>query len=406
MGQAGQHPPRRQAEPGGQTGQRRRTAIGLEADIAGEELIGPVAAQRHGHMAPGRAAQHPGRQQRGIRQRLVHPRRHRLEGVEQRRLVQRHHLMGEAEAPRQGLGRRRLVIAGARHGDGEGGQPRRMAGDEGGDQGGIDAAGKEHPHRHIGDQPVAHPGIEEGFEPLQPLALALAGPGRALLIGVGAPVAADLRAPLGMGQDMAGGELLQAAAQAVLARQIFEGEEARHGAGIDRQIAAGGMGQHGAGLGAEDEGPIGLRVIERLLPEAVAGEMEAAGLRLVEGEGEHAVDLLQGRGHAVTLEQAEQHLGIATVDEIDPGRHQLGGQSGEAVDLAVVDQRIAGERIDARLMAAVEIDDGETQMAEGDGAADMDSRRIRTAMRDGRQHASQQRLILGPRPVGVAQEAG
>ena len=60
------------------------------------------------------------------------------------------------------------------------------------------------------------------------------------------------------------------------------------------------------------------------------------------------------------------------VDEIDPRRHQLGGQSGEAIDLAVVDQGIAGERVDARLMAAVEIDDGEAQMAEGDGAADMD----------------------------------
>ena len=185
MGQAGQHPPRRQAEPGGQTGQRPRTAIGLEADIAGEELIGPVAAERDGHMAPRRAAEDPGRQQRGIRQRLVHPRRHRLEGVEQRCLVERHHLMGEAEAPRQRLGRRRLVIAGARHGDGERGQPRRMAGDEGGDQGGIDAAGEEHPHRHIGDQAVAHPGIEEGFEPLQPLALALADPRRAASSGSG-----------------------------------------------------------------------------------------------------------------------------------------------------------------------------------------------------------------------------
>jgi hypothetical protein len=36
----------------------------------------------------------------------------------------------------------------------------------------------------------------------------------------------------------------------------------------------------------------------------------------------------------------------------------------------------------------------------------MDSRRIRTAVRDGRQHGPQRRLILGPRPVGVAQEAG
>jgi hypothetical protein len=57
-------------------------------------------------------------------------------------------------------------------------------------------------------------------------------------------------------------------------------------------------------------------------------------------------------------------------------------------------------------VAAVEIDDGETQMAEGEGAADMDSRRIGAAMGDGRQHASQQRLILGPRPIRVAQEAG
>ena len=141
-----------------------------------------------------------------------------------------------------------------------------------------------------------------------------------------------------MGQDMAGGELLQAAAQAALAWQIFEGEVTGDGAGIDRQVAAGRMGQHGAGLGAEDEGPIRLGVVERLLPKAVAGEMEASGPRLVEGEGEHAVDLLQRGGHAVPLEQAEQHLGIGAVDEIDPGCDQLGGQSGKAVDFAVVEQ--------------------------------------------------------------------
>ena len=57
-------------------------------------------------------------------------------------------------------------------------------------------------------------------------------------------------------------------------------------------------------------------------------------------------------------------------------------------------------------MAAGEIDDGQAQMTEGDRAADMNSRRIRTTVRDGRQHGPQHRFILGPRPIGVAQEAG
>jgi len=205
---------------------------------------------------------------------------------------------------------------------------------------------------------------------------------------------------------MAGGKLAEALAEPALAGEIFEGEEARHGAGIDQQVAAGGMGQHGPRLRAEDEAAPGVGIIERLLAEAVAGEMQALRLRLVEGEGEHAVDLLEGGRHAFALEQAEQHLGIGAVDEIDAGGGQLGSERGKAVDLTVVEQGIARHRIDPGLVAAGKIDDRQAQMAEGERARHMDAGLVRAAMGDGRQHAAQHGLVRRGGAVRVAQIAG
>ena len=110
--------------------------------------------------------------------------------------------------------------------------------------------------------------------------------------------------------------------------------------------------------------------------------MEPSAARFVEGEGEHAVDLFERRAHAIALQHAEQHLGVGSIDEIRARVRELGGQRRKAVDLSVEHERVAGGRIDARLVTAVEIDDGEPQVPECDPPIDMDVAFVRAP--DGR----------------------
>ena len=150
-------------------------------------------------------------------------------------------------------------------------------------------------------------------------------------------------------------------------------------------------------LGAEHQHAAALEEIERLLPETIAREMEPSAARLVEGEGEHAVDLFERRAHAVALQHAEQHLGVGSIDEIRARVRELGCQRRKAVDLSVEDERVAGGRIDARLVTAVEIDDCEPQVSECDPPIDVDVAFVGPAMGDRSEHAAQDRRIDGGR---------
>ena len=89
-------------------------------------------------------------------------------------------------------------------------------------------------------------------------------------------------------------------------------------------------------LGGEGEPPGLLGVEQRLLPEVIAREQQAAAAPVPDREGEHAA---QPREHplAVVLVQVDQHLGVAAGPELVAPGHQLAAQRLVVVDLAVED---------------------------------------------------------------------
>lgn len=109
---------------------------------------------------------------------------------------------------------------------------------------------------------------------------------------------------------MARRHLAQATPQRARAGQIFENEEVCYRTWIDREVSSQRMGEHRPRFGAEHQCAITLEKIERLLAEAVAHEIKPSRFGFVEGEGEHTVDLLDGRPHAIPLKKAEQDLGV------------------------------------------------------------------------------------------------
>src|SRR5437867_3330117 len=62
-------------------------------------------------------------------------------------------------------------------------------------------------------------------------------------------------------------------------------------------------------LGSEEKRPRELRVVERLLPETIAGEQETATPSVPEREGEHAFQTFEGCG-SVVLVGVEDDLGV------------------------------------------------------------------------------------------------
>jgi hypothetical protein len=57
------------------------------------------------------------------------------------------------------------------------------------------------------------------------------------------------------------------------------------------------------------------------------------------------------------LQQAEQHFGIGFVEELYAHALEARGKRGIAVNLAVEDESVAGDWIDARLLPTLRIDD-------------------------------------------------
>ncbi len=191
---------------------------------------------------------------------------------------------------------------------------------------------------------------------------------------------------VGPSQQVAGGKLPHILVKALRSRQIFVVKEFMNRAEIDRQAARNGMCKDGARLRAERHNAGAHAPIQRLLAEAVARQVQATGSALEKREREHAVDFAKCPFDAVALQEAEQDFRVRAIGEIDAGGRQLRRECGIAVDLAVEDERVAGDRVCARLVAAVQIDDGQPEMSKGDRTCNMNAVFIRAAMGDGVEH--------------------
>ncbi len=130
-------------------------------------------------------------------------------------------------------------------------------------------------------------------------------------------------------------------------------------------------------------------IVKRLFAETIAREMKRAGGAVAPGEREHAVDQSEGFAHAMQAQQLEQHFGVGAVAQRNAGGAQLFGERGKAVYLAIEYEGVAGNRIDAWLRAAGEINDGKPGMGECEGGIRVVGGGIRAAVREGCQHGAE-----------------
>jgi hypothetical protein len=165
------------------------------------------------------------------------------------------------------------------------------------------------------------------------------------------------------------------------------------------------MGEYGSRLGTEYESAVTFEEIQRLFPETIPREIESPAPRLVEGEGEHAIDFFERGARPVALEQAKQDLGVRSIDEIDALIRELHGQSRKVIDLSVEDERVPSGGVDTRLMTAVEIDDCKPVVPECDVLFDVDATLVRPPMGYRGEHATQELRVNGGGASWVAGES-
>lgn len=139
--------------------------------------------------------------------------------------------------------------------------------------------------------------------------------------------------------------------------------------------------------GGEAQRPLRLAVVERLDPEPVADEGDAARRAVMEREGEHAVEAGDGVG-APLGPGLEDHLGIARGGEAVAEALEFAAKLGIIVDAAVERDRVAEAGIDEGLGGGVgQVDDLQPAVTEGDAPAHDHSRPVGAARGHDIRHA-------------------
>ncbi|MEA3061126.1 MAG: hypothetical protein QOJ94_907 [Sphingomonadales bacterium] len=164
-------------------------------------------------------------------------------------------------------------------------------GHEGDDGRAVDAARQEGAERNVGD----HARTDGVAQPLDQLLFERGGLGGRRIGEVHVPPADRRRhRPSAPDQQIvAGGKLGHARDDRRVVRDVAEGEEVLDRARIGLAAEAR-MGKQRLQLRAEDQRTVGERgEVERLHAQAIAGEEKRVLGRVVEGEGEHAVETRQ-----------------------------------------------------------------------------------------------------------------
>ena len=151
-------------------------------------------------------------------------------------------------------------------------------------------------------------------------------------------------------------------------------------------------------LRGEQQRPRQARVVERLLPEAVAGEYEPLPAAVPQREGEHALEALEARGSLV-LVGVEDHLGVRPRREEVSLPPQVVPQLAGVVDLPVRHQPDGSVLVHQRLLARHQIDDAEASRREPDAPVHPDAVLVRSAVRDGGGHGLEDVPGRGRSPI-------
>ena len=140
------------------------------------------------------------------------------------------------------------------------------------------------------------------------------------------------------------------------------------------------MGQKAFNLTAKEQFALGIGVIIKGLDaEGVPGAEEALVRLVPDGKSKHAPQLFQ---HALAplLVAVEQDFGVGMVGGEGVARRlQLGAQLHEVVNFAVEHHRQTLILVEHGLAAALDVDDGEPPVAQGNAVAEIAARAVRSS---------------------------
>ena len=394
-------------------GQRRRRAQLLHPQhravdgVPGQQLVGAFAREHDHHFLPGALRQVVERHAGGVRDRLVHvPDQVGEETLEVLGGDQHLAMLGPQRAGHAA----RLVQLGAavvgqvphRERLHPALSPRLAQIDHlRGDAARIEAAGEEHAHRHVCHQPRLGRVLEALPQLERQLGLV---PAVGLVGELTLPEAADPQRTLLVHGARAGRQLLDAG----------EHRQRRgHVAGAEVQIERlvvqlardGGVAEQRLDLGSEEEPIAAEVVVDRLLAEPVAREEQALPARVPDGEGEHPAQAL-GERVAPLLVTVDQDFGVAAgAEDVAPG-DQLLAQPEVVVDLAVEGDGDGAVLVLHRLRAGLrEVDDRQPPVPQRRRTFDEVAGPVRTPVRNGVGHLTQQRLVSWTFPVAIHEAA-
>ena len=313
-------------------------------------------------MLPRLAAQPVQRQHGLIAQGLVEGRRHLGHEAEEALLVELEPVVPAADGPGHAFGLRALVEVRVGEAHREGGDPGVMPGRHRGQDRAVDPPGQEDPHRNVGHQPRDHRPLDEVGE----LVVARRTPRRAqerLVV----PRKEGSRIVDRDGGTLAGQHAADAPQDRGVPRDVVDAQIPVESLHVDRGVHPGKRRQ-AQEVGAVGEAGTRAGVIERLLAEAVACQVEDTPLPVEDRDSVHAVQPLQQTFHAPAREAVGEGLRVARGLEPASLGLQLPAKVGVVVDLAVLEGDHLPVLALQRLPSVLEIDHGEPAHRHGDAS--------------------------------------
>jgi hypothetical protein len=199
------------------------------------------------------------------------------------------------------------------------------------------------------------------------------------------PVLLDLAASTAPAQEVPGRQLADSLEDRVLSRRVEERQVVVERGEVEARFHRAGRKER-LDLAAEVQAAAALRVMQRLLPGAVAREQQRPSRLVPQRDAEHAAKAPE-RVFAPRLVRMHDRLGVARRVEAVPERLELGAELAIVVDLAVEDDPDRAGLVVDRLPPAGQIDDAQATHAEAHAGADMDAFVIRAAVPDHLAHA-------------------
>ncbi len=268
-------------------------------------------------------------------------------------------------------------------------------GEQGHQQAGVEPAGEQHAHRHVGDlvAPAHRPAQQfvGGFDPF------LFAVGVRQAIGGERPVtAAGAMAVTVDAQPVGRAQLAHPAQNGARRRHHpMEGELEMDGFGVETGVHPAG-GEQRLGVGGETETLVVAGPVAGFDAEAVAGQKETAVAHVPDRQGEHAMET--GRRLLAPFPIGlEDHFGIAVGKEVIALVLQLGAQLRIVVDGAVEDQGQPQLLVHHGLVGALgKVDHGQAAVAETQGAVAVAAAVVWAAGTQPFGHGGHRRQVGGP----------